>query len=59
MPKKAKPKPGPVLVGVHVRLPEALYEQVLAHRDLMRKQNPMRNLSDAFRALLEAGIERS
>jgi hypothetical protein len=57
MPKKANPKP--VLVALHVRVPRALYKQLLAHRDTMRKQNPMRNLSDAVRALLEAGIERS
>jgi hypothetical protein len=60
MPKpKAKSSAKPALVGVHVRLPTALYRQVLAQRDSMRKQNPMRNLSDAVRALLEVGIEHS
>jgi hypothetical protein len=56
---RAKPKPTPKLVGMHVRVPEPLYKLVLAYHDKMRKQNPMRNLSDAVRALLEKGIEQS
>ncbi len=60
MPKqKPKARPDLGLVGLHVRVPKLLYEQLLGHRDRMRKQNPMQNLSDTIRALLEAGIGRA
>jgi len=48
-----------LLVGLHVRIPKALLDKIVARRDVMRKASPMTNLSDAVRAVLEDGLKRS
>lgn len=44
------------LVALHVRIPEDLFEKLLAKRDAMRAENPMANLSRAVRAALERAL---
>jgi hypothetical protein len=39
---------------LHIRLPEALFDKIARQREVLRKKDPMANLSDAARALLEA-----
>lgn len=42
------------LVELHVRLPMVLFNKVAHQRDVLLKKDPMANISDAARALLEA-----
>ena len=44
------------LVGLHVRVPKALFDKLLARRDAMRKKSEMVNLSDVVRSMLEKGV---
>lgn len=45
-----------LLVGLHVRISKDLFDKLLARRDALRKTNPMTNLSDAVRIMLEDGV---
>jgi hypothetical protein len=44
------------LVGLHVRIPKALLDDLLVRRDHLRKKAPMASLSDAVRETLEDGL---
>ena len=42
---------------LHVRIPTDVYAKLLARRDTLRKTQPMANLSDAVREVLEEGLK--
>jgi hypothetical protein len=44
-------------VGLHVRVPKVLFDKLIARRDALRKTNPMLNLSEAVRTLLEESMK--
>lgn len=54
--RRAAKKRADKLVALHVRIPEDLFEKLLAKRDAMRSEDPMANLSGAVRAVLERAL---
>ncbi len=52
--KESRTEPHLSTVELHLRLPQALFDKVVHQREVLRKKDPMANISDAARALLEA-----
>lgn len=46
------------LVGLHVRIPEELLDELIVQRDAMRKTSSLANLSDVVRVMLEEGVRK-
>jgi hypothetical protein len=44
------------LVGLHIRIPKTLLGKLLVRRDALRKRDPVANLSDVVRTMLENSV---
>jgi hypothetical protein len=54
----SKPAKIKKLVGLHVRIPEELLDELIVQRDAMRKTSSLANLSDVVRVMLEEGVRK-
>lgn len=43
-------------MALHIRVPKSLYDKLIARLAALRETNPMANLSDAVRDVIEKGV---